>query len=923
MFKRSALSSAVAVAIAFSCQALQAQEASKDETVEEIVVSGIRQSLTKALDIKKENIQITDSIVAEDIGKFPDNNVVESLQRVTGIQVTGRGGGEVDGVTIRGLGDVSTTINGRQIFTSTGGSVALADIPASLLSRVDVYKTRSANQLEGGIAGAIDITTNRPFNFEGSKVVMAARGIYQSTSDKTDPNLSMLASDRWETSAGEFGALINVSYAETNYRDENIWIGSLDPYNATTYDKISSTAGGFSVGTLSGLPSAAGSTMKVNGVDTPYVLLRDAMGFTDFTGKRERPAANVSFQWAPNDTSEYLFETFYNGYRNQSFNSLVFLNTNGISHFRNPTMYEGTNVVKTNYVNNASMFTSGDGSTGHTDSWVYALGGKWTLTDNLKVKSEIVHQKSDFERRFFAMRTTSTKDRLVVDFNHDNGLPVVAFLDDTSTPNVDEGSLTNPADWAMDYVYDNAGKDHGDATTWTFDGTYDADWGMIKKVSFGLRYDDRGATSVSQDQSGACKGTAAQCSLTSYDGLMNISKAGFFDGKAYVPSQWLAADGNYMLAHSDTIREAYGFKLGGSNYLLGKQFAINEKTSTIYGQVDYETQVAGKRLDGQVGVRVVDVDTTMDFYEDPTNVGNWSPVHSKANDIRALPNIVVRYSLTDDDSLLTRFTYGETVRRPGYGDLNPAISYYPTTTGLEFGTASGGNPKLKPAESKNYDWSLEYYFDKSSSVYGVLFERDVKGFVANSITNITVSDNPNKELNGKYRLSQPANTANGELQGIELGLVYFPDNLPNWLQGAGIQASYTWLQGETYDPVFTDGVLTSRVTTPMYGVSDSSYSIVLAYEKEHFSSRLSYVWREAFKTGSNGCCSMPSGVWSAPEASMDFQVSYNVTDNWVITLDATNITDELYQGYYTDSTLYNNGSSLYARTLALGTRFSF
>ncbi|OZY86557.1 TonB-dependent receptor [Cellvibrio mixtus] len=925
MFQRSALSSAITLVVAMTSQPLYAQDSTSPDNngdMEEVVVTGIRGSLTKALDIKRNEIQIVDAIVAEDIGKFPDNNVVEALQRVTGVQVTGRGGGEVDGVTIRGLGDVSTTVNGRQIFTSTGRSVALADIPASLLNRVDVFKTRSADQLEGGIAGNIDIKTHRPFNFDGSKVVMAARGIYQSTSEKTDPNVSMLASNRWSSGAGEFGALINLSYAETNYRDENIWIGSLDPYNADTYGVIRSSEGGFQTGTDQGLSSAPGSTLNVNGIPTEYVLLRDAMGFTDFTGKRERPAANISLQYAPDDKSEYLFETFYNGYRNQSFNSLVFINTNGASHFRNPELYPNSNVVKTNYINNANMFTSGDGSSGHTDSWVYALGGKWEINDRLKVESEIVHQTSDYEGRFFAMRTDSVRDRLVVDFNYDNGLPLVAFLDDKETPNIDESDLTNPADWSMSTAYDNGPTDSGEATTFNIDADYEADWGIIKGISFGMRYDDRGAKSKYKDQSGSCKSETG-CDLSLLPGLVNISKSGFFEGKAYVPSQWLAADGNYLLDHSDEIRALYGFQAGGSDYQPGSIFDINEKTTTAYVQANYEFNVFDKPLDGQIGVRFVKVDTNMNFFENANGDGvDWQPIEDEASENRALKNFVIRYSLTDQ--LMTRFTYGETIRRPGYGDLNPARTYRPTTTGLEFGTASGGNPNLKPAESVNYDWSLEYYFAESSSLYAVLFRRDVEGFVASATTNIEVTGNANPDLNGKYRLTLPSNTSNGQLNGVELGLVYFPDNLPTLLDGLGVQASVTLLDGETYDPVFDeDNNIIARTTNDMYGVSDTSYSIVLAYEKERFDARLSYVWRDDFKTGFNGCCSMPGGTWSASEASMDFQLSYDVTDNMVVTFDATNITDEIYKGYYTDDYLYNNGASIFARTYALGVRYSF
>ena len=923
MFKRSVLSSSIAIAIAFSYQPLCAQESGtskQNEPIEEIVVSGIRGSLTKALDIKREKIQITDSIVAEDIGKFPDNNVVEALQRVTGVQVTARGAGEVNTVTIRGLTDVSTTVNGREIFTSTGRSVALADIPASLINRVDVYKTRSASQVEGGIAGQIDVTTNRPFDFDDSKFVFAGRGIYQSNSEEIDPNVSMLLSDRWETGAGDFGALINVSYAETNYRDQNIWIGSLDPYRTDDFTRIDSNNNAvYTPGTIEGLPSAPGSTLNVGGVDTEYYLLRDAMGFTDFTGNRERPAANISLQWAPNESSEYLFEGFYNGYRNQSFNSLAFINTNGTSHFRNPELYDGTNVIKKNYVNNASMFTSGDGSTGETDSFVYALGGKWDLTDKLSLESEIVYQTSEYEYSFLAMRTNSVRDRLVIDFNEDDGLPLVAFLDDENTPNVDESSLANPEEWSMGTVYDNGGKDRGEATTWTFDGDYETDWSFIERLSFGVRYDLRGAEANFRDQSGECNQNVSACLLTDNPGLVNLSEPGFFDDQAYVPSQWLAADGNYMIANADEIRRLYGLQQGGSEFLPADAFSIDETNATVYLQADYGVDIGSQRLDGQIGVRVIQLDTDMDFME-VDDEGNWNPINSEASETTVLPNIVIRYSFTDD--LMARFTYGETIRRPGYGDLNPATTYQKSSTGLEYGTASSGNPALKPAESINYDLSLEWYFAESSSLYGVLFRRDVTGFIVGSVTNITVADPEEPDGTYDYRLSQPANSADGKLEGIELGLVYFPQNVPAWLDGFGVQASYTWLDGENYDPVFEDGVLVDKVTNPLIGVSDTSYSVVLAYDKQDFDLRLSYVYRDEFLTGYNTCCSMPSGTYSKPEASMDFQLSYDVTDNIVVTFDATNLTGEIYQGYYTDDHLYNNGASLFSRTFALGLRYS-
>src|SRR5690606_32028002 len=226
MFKKNTLSLSIAMVAALgSSYAAVAQ----DDQLEEVVVTGIRASLAQALDVKRNNTQIVDAIVSEDIGKFPDNNVIEAMQRITGVQVTNRASGEVAGISIRGLTDINTTVNGRNIFTASGLSVALQDIPASLIKQVYVYKTRSASQIENGIAGSVDIKTQRPFDFDGPKVVLAARAINQEQADKIDPNISGLATNRWDTDAGEFGALVNLSFAETNYRDQSVTEGAMVP----------------------------------------------------------------------------------------------------------------------------------------------------------------------------------------------------------------------------------------------------------------------------------------------------------------------------------------------------------------------------------------------------------------------------------------------------------------------------------------------------------------------------------------------------------------------------------------------------------------------------------------------------------------------------------------------------------------------
>ena len=931
MFKRSVLSNAVALAIALSSPSILAQadgasssEELDDALFEEVVVTGIRASLTKAIEIKRSEMQIIDAIVAEDIGKFPDNNVVEALQRVTGVQTTARGAGEVSAVTIRGLGDVSTTVNGRQIFTGVGRSVALQDIPASLLNRVDVYKTRSADQIEGGIAGQIDVHTHRPFNFDDRQITVAARGIYADNSGETDPALSMLLSDRWEVGGGEVGALLNVSYSESNYRDENIWVGAANPHYASDYTPF---GGAWERGLDDGLPHAAGSTLvDTNGEATEYVLMRDAMGFTDFTGKRKRPAANISLQWAPNENSEYLMEGFYNGYRDESFNSLVFMFVNSDNHFSEPQLFPGTNIVKRKYINDANMFTSGDGATGKTDSYVFTLGGKWDLSDTLSLESEVVYQESTFERSFFAMQTTSTRDRLIVDFNAGDGLPLAEYLDDPAT-DIDEGDLTRPEDWAMSSVFDNGGQDKGDAFSWNLDGDWDVDLGLLETLSFGVRHDIRNAAARSWDQSAnTCVDTSQPdeiCRLENFDGLVNINPDGFFNDEAQVPQHWLAADGHWLLNNESTVRDLYSLEQLEPSWLGDETFDITETTTAAYLQADYSFDLGIGVIDGQIGVRATQYESELTF---GTETGGSSST-------TVLPSFLARYSFTDD--LMTRFSYGETISRPAFGELNPTRTKVDPRLDLDHthGSISSGNPALEPVESANIDWSLEWYFAESSSLYGVLFWRDVEGFIFSASRNVveeTVDETDPPGTTAPYSWTQPTNAGKGKLNGLEIGFQWFPENVHEYLQGIGIQASYTALDGETKDPIYETpedgsgaGELIGYNTTPLYNVSDSSYSLVLSYERDKFDVRLSYVYRDDFLASNNRGFAQPALRYAASEESMDFQVSYDITDDWVVTFDATNLTNPVYQSYWSDPTYWNDGSSIYSPTFALGTRFSF
>ena len=215
--------SALTYASAAGAQQAPAAQASAEPSAagtpqgQEIVVTGIRQSLERAAEVKRDAPQVVDSIVSQDVGKFPDPTTAAALQRVPGVQVSVSQSNEIGNVKIRGLGDIMTTLDGREIITGTGRQFSLQDLPADALARVDVVKTNTADMIEGGVAGTIDLELNKPFNFRKPTIVASARGTYGLKADKLDPQFNLLATDTWHTGIGDIGVLLNGSWSQTHY----------------------------------------------------------------------------------------------------------------------------------------------------------------------------------------------------------------------------------------------------------------------------------------------------------------------------------------------------------------------------------------------------------------------------------------------------------------------------------------------------------------------------------------------------------------------------------------------------------------------------------------------------------------------------------------------------------------------------------
>lgn len=943
MSKKIGIGSASAVAaLSLSVSAL-AQQTSTLE-LEEVVVTGVRQSLVQGLENKRQATQVVESIVAEDIGKLPDNNVIEALQRIAGVQITNRGGGEADGIVIRGLTDTTTTWNGRNIFTGDSRQLALQDIPSNLIGKVDVYKTRAADQLETGLAGQIDVTTRRPFDFDGFEMSLNTRATMQEQREDIDPNASLLLANSWEVGGGRFGVLANASYSRVRYRDQSVTAGALVPFltenaqpngfgpgndncpqdrpynpNWVPLERIFNgdcrltVPGGeppqfWQPGMDRGLPTAPGSTITMDGTPYEYLLGRDALFASDFEADRERPAATLAVQWAPNDTSEYTFEAFYQGYREEMFNNLHFTFVDwwgslGADPGSTYTLYPGSNLIKTRTVNDVFGFNSGDATKQDTDTYVYALNGKWQIGDRLSLSADLSVQNSEFNSSFIAVRTERVASSVTVDFNAGSGIPSWHFNDDAA--------MLDPSVWNVGALFQNRGRQKGDAQTLQIDGDYQLGDGVFRLLSFGVRYDDRSAESFSPPPTP--EPFLGQNMSTLPSGMITTNR-GFFDGEGDVPTAWAVVNGYYLLDHADEVRALYGAPAGGPQLL--RAFDVKERTASAYLQTDIEI---GK-LQGQFGVRYVSVDTPMDF----TDVISGTRSSAKKSVSDVLPSLTLRYALTDDVNL--RFNYGETLRRPAFADLNSNFALTGDLTQVGYGTGTGGNPDLEAATAKNYDLTAEWYFARDSAVYATLFRRDIDGLVVPLTRRITIQ---NTGLNtDQFVVTQPVNASDGKLEGIELGFVYFPDYLPGILRGLGVTGSFTKLDSEQTIPLTNSaGEIIGVDKSEFFGVSDTSYNITLAYDRAGLGMRLSYVWRDDFLSRNEArIFANPIGIWRQSEASLDLQLSYNIRDNLAVSFDAVNLTEELQQEYYAfgsaggPSTM-NFGNLLVSRSFALGVRW--
>jgi TonB-dependent receptor len=888
---RNALACAAAsLIVSMSAELCYAQAASQSagqtDQLQEVVVTGVRKSIGSALDLKKVADQIEDSIVAEDIGKLPDNNVIEALQHVTGVQVS-RNAAEADQLLIRGLPDIETLLNGREIFTSTGRFVDLQDIPAELLSRVDVVKSPTAADIAGGIAGVVDVRLHRPFDFNGFELGGTAMATHSSLSGKIDPRASLLLSDRWQTSAGEFGVLADVSYSKDRYKEE-----ILDNY-------ISSQP----IGPVAGSTGPGG---------TAYIPLTE--GAQSILGNRQRTSVDLSTQWRPNSSTELYAEGFYTGYRNNNYDDF-FVGLPWIC--ANPataTVFPGTDEVKT-VTAGCYDLTSDQSFVPKTDTYQTAIGGTWTGS-RVKFTTEVDYTNSHFSQDGYILDTEY--------YPPANGYSANFDYNGTGTPymNVTGVSLTDPTNFHIRQLYDQWTSQKGNETDWRGDLTFRVDHGWISSVETGLRFADRFAYNRADNQGGLdCRGvpdpssptfaplTAAIASPACFTALSalpgtayHVTSGSQFDGQFGI-SQWLDADPNWLIDNIAYLRKLFDQSPTGAPPPADptQSFDDREISYAAYGKVNFFAAPGSLPLTGNFGLRLIETQATMKgntlIVSTPNQINytfNYLAAETDKNDLELLPSLNTRLQLNDD--LFLRFAVSRTVTRPQFAQLDPGLSLSASTATL-LGSGTSGNPHLSPEKSDNVDLSLEDYFGRQNALTGALFYRRVNGYIQSAVAPETIAGIT-------YQVTLPTNAPAGHIDGAEVAYTQFFTGLPGIWNGLGFQANGTYVSG------------------PFQNISKWSYNLIGIYEKGPYEMRVAYNWRSGFDVGpAPGGGQQPGEIYAKSQPWLDLSFGYHVLGGLTVTFDAKNLLDSYYQDYFGLPYAYPRDTRRFDQTYSIGFRY--
>ncbi|WP_426011706.1 TonB-dependent receptor [Caulobacter sp. DWR2-3-1b2] len=925
------LATVSALVVSASSSLALAQQASgalaASDLVDEVVVTGFRKSLSDARAFKRDSVIQKDAIVAEDMAKFPDLNLAESLQRLPGVQIT-REAGEGRRISLRGLGpDFSRVqLNGMEVL----GNVDSAQdsrgqrsrdrafdfniFASELFSKVEVEKTFEAAQNEGGMAGTVGLFTGKPFDYaSGTKGAVSLKlGTNEYTKD-TQPRVAALFSRNWDN---KFGVAVSVAYSkrETSEQGHNTYtpahLGKTEIVKGVAEgDAVDLVKGGLDISHLSAAKQArfmAGDLYFANG-----------NRISSWDAKQERLGLTAAVQWRPMDNLLFTLDALHGEFTTHR--DEYHLATRPIKGFSSTTLdtpaggtvwpaaFQKGSVLNDFDVDSNGYVTKTD-VTGTTFGSEHrrslnenrfnqlALTGKWDASDRLSIDGHVGYEKSTYKTPYDDKLYMRAKGNLIANYGADGQSASFSY------PGWDP---TNPANYAMDSFYYRGFNNHSELREGVLNARYELTDALTVRAGIAYHKFTQGGRDLFYDDN--VNGTRSKTRGTSVADISSV-----FTNNA---GSWLVGD--YAKAFAK-YKEYHRFGpntdgTGGALQDIENVYETSEETISEYVQADWDSELFGKRFRGNIGLRGYSTDTHSTGWIQGDSYAYLGTTDVKGSYEGVLPALNTVLDLTPE--VLVRFSATQNLNRPSLGSMAAKGSAFQDEDNGEI-TASRGNPDLKPFKDTTLDLSVEYYFGKSGLLSAGVFRKDITNFItSNTLHNVPFSETgvPYSTIPGATGstivtdFDVPTNSSDKvKLTGVEFVAQGQFSFLPEPFDKLGGVANYTYVNSNT----------------DLTGISKSNYNITLYYETDRWGARGSLSHRTRWYTGYNSDVMSADTRGFEGSTYVDASAFFNINDKLQVSLDAVNLTNEKDTQFWGQNRyLYNQNQS--GRTYMMGLSYKF
>lgn len=921
----------------------QTVAAEEGVTTEDIVVTGFRRSLQSALNVKRNSVSAVDAIVAEDIAKFPDQNLAESLQRIPGISIQ-RDGGEGRAITVRGLGAQFTRVrvNGLEtVATSTDGASANRDrafdfnvFASELFNSIVVHKTAEASLDEGSLGAVVDLNTGNPLGGKrGLTVVGSAQASYNDLSKNVGPRLAGLIS--WKSEDGTFGAAISAAYQKT----DTLELGNNTVrWAQARFDSVAGTPCFYTTATSAVRASNAGGVYRPStACDSVALAFHPRIPrYGEVGHDRERLGITGSVQWAPNDSTKISLDGLYSTFkevREEKWAEVLFRSNERSIDVINFQIDPATNNLVSGTFNDAWVRTEHYLRRSKTE--FYQLGGTWDQDVTDKFRFTLLGGFSQSDASIPVETTLIFDDRDAQGYHYDytdSRRPVLSF----------GTSVTDPAVFQLAEIRDRPSDTVNKFRTAQLRTEYDVAEGFTVKLGGVYRrfsFDTEGFTrdTIVCGNGGldnvlrtiTCSPTSAFGPTAIYGFPVTAALGELFNlGKAGQPA---GTTTSWLIPNLATAAEFTGLYNRTPAIDAGNTRGVVETVKGGYLQVDVEGTLLGLRYAANAGVRYVKTTQT----STGLSSGVRATVDRHYDDFLPAVNI----ALFPAENFIIRMAAADVITRPTLGNLTPGG----TVDGFNY-RVTYGNPFLDPFRATAYDLAFEWYFRPQSIFSVAFFKKDVASFpVAQTRSGTFASTglplsvippsspaavNPEGQL---WTINSIGNGSGASLKGVEISLQAPFTFLPGFLSKFGgivngtlIDSSATYsVAGPTVatcvgtNCAFGPNVAATRRGT-LFGLSKKAFNATLYYEDDVFSARVSGSYRSRFADANSGTGNVFEGYNST--WNLDASVRFKINEHIELSLEGVNLLDT-YRDRWTDFDANRNyENNHFGRTILFGAR---